>query len=80
MQICIGTIIDVHKSLPSPPDDGEFLSQFEKLKETINNIDMSKVCEGDVLLVEQATNELLGEFRPVFETGECGLVYQEVTH
>lgn len=41
---------------------------------------MSKVRERDVLLVEQATNELLGEFRPIFETGKYGLVYQEVTH
>lgn len=80
VEICIGTIIDVHKSLNSPYGNDGFLSQFEKLKEAINNMDMSQVSERDVLMVEQATNALLGEFRPIFEKEACGPVYERVKH
>jgi hypothetical protein len=39
-------------------------------------MDMAQVCERDVVLVEQATNALLCEFRPVFENGRYGPVYE----
>lgn len=80
VEMCIGTIIDVHKSMSSIHENKEFLSQFEKLKAAVNNMDMSRVSERDVLMVEQATNALLGEFRPVFEMGEHGSVYKKVRH
>lgn len=70
---CLGTIIDVHKKAVSPFEDKLFLSQFEKLKEAINDMDMTNISEKDVLLVEQATNELLWEFKPVFDTRENDL-------
>ena len=73
---CIGTIIDVHRSIGEAYEDEDFLSQFEALKKAVEDLDMSLVCEGDVLMVEQATNALLGEFSDVFEGGElvrvCG--------
>jgi hypothetical protein len=72
---CIGTIIDVHKSLSEEYDNQEFLSQFEELKEAIEDLDMDLVCEGDVLMVEQATNALLGEFKEIFEGGEMDPIY-----
>ena len=64
VEICIGTIIDVHKSV----------------KEAVDNMDMSQVSEGDVLMVEQATNALLGEFRSIYETGDYGPLYERVKH
>jgi len=81
VETCIGTIIDVHKSISHPYHESmEFLSQFEKLKEAVNHMDMSKVSEGDILMVEQATNALLGEFKPIFETEDFGPVYGKVKH
>ena len=80
VEICIGTIIDVHKSMNPPYENKGFLSQFAKLKKAIIDMDMSQVSERDVLMVEQATNALLGEFRPIFETGDYYPVYQEVIH
>jgi hypothetical protein len=41
---------------------------------------MSEVSERDILMVERATNALLFEFRPIFETGDYGPVYQRVKH
>ena len=80
VETCIGTIIDVHKSINDPSGKMEFLMEFEKLKEAVDHMDMSRVSEHDVLMVEQATNALLGEFRPIFETGDCGPVYGKVKH
>ncbi len=75
VQSCIGTIIDVHKSISEEYQNEEFLLQFEGLKQAVENLDMSLVSEGDILVVEQATNALLGEFREIFETGAFGPVY-----
>jgi hypothetical protein len=80
VEICIGTIIDVHKSINNPYENDDFLSQFEKLKEAVDNMDMSQVSERDVLMVEQATNALLGEFRSIYETGDYGPVYEKKKH
>ncbi len=76
VQNCIGTIIDVHKTLSDEFENQEFISQFEELKQNIERLDMSKVSEGDVLMIEQATNALLGEFRVIFNTGEFRCVYE----
>jgi hypothetical protein len=80
VQTCIGTLIDVHKKVTLPHEKENLLSQFEKLKKMISNMDMSHVSERDVRMVEQATNALLCEFRPVFESGICGPVYPHQTH
>ena len=65
VETCIRTIIDVHKSINSSHENEGFLSQFEKLKSAIKRFDMQEVSEGDVIMVEQATNALLSEFRPL---------------
>lgn len=72
---CVGTIIDVHKIVGDTFGGNELLQQFESLKEAVRDLDMDLICEGDVLMVENATNTLLSEFRPVFEKGELGPVY-----
>ena len=76
IQNCIWTIIDVHQTIGDDYEDLELLSQFEDLEETIEDLDMAHVSEIDVIMVEQATNALLGEFRSIFESGEFGHVYE----
>ncbi len=76
---CIGTIIDVHKSIGDKYDNQEFLEQFEKLKEAVDGLDMSVVSEGDVLMVEKATNALLEEFEAIFKTAKLGPVYEKLS-
>lgn len=77
VETCIGTIIDVQKTISVEYENQEFLSQFETLKQTIETLDMSRVCEGDIHMLEQATNMLLGEFKPIFEAENVGPVYEQ---
>ncbi len=71
----MGTIIDVHSTISKKFENEAVLSQFEGLEEAIETLDMSLVSEGDILMVEQATNALLGEFRALFEAGLLEPVY-----
>jgi hypothetical protein len=80
VEMCIGTIIDVHKRIQFSFENENLLSQFEQLRRAVNDMDMTQVCERDVVLVEQATNALLCEFRPVFEDGDYGPVYESPSH
>ncbi len=80
VEMCIGTIIDVHKRIQFSFENEKLLSQFEQLRQAVNAMDMTQVCERDVVLVEQATNALLCEFRPVFEDGNYGPVYESPSH
>lgn len=80
IETCIGTIIDVHKRIKGEYKNLEFLSQFEKLRKAVQKLDMSSVSEGDILMVEQATNALLYEFSGLFESGEVGQVYEGPHH
>ena len=72
IQNCIWTIIDVHSTISDEDENEVFLSQFEDLEQNIEKLDMSHISEGDVLMVEQATNALLVEFQSIFDTGNRG--------
>jgi hypothetical protein len=43
-------------------------------------MDMSQVSEQDVLLVEQATNALLNEFKSMFKAHAWGPIYESPYH
>jgi hypothetical protein len=77
VQNCIGTIIDVHKSINITSENQEFLIRFESLKKKVEELDMSLVSEGDILMVERATNALLDEFKSIFAAGNVRSVYAE---
>ena len=68
--------MDVHATVSDEYETEDILSQFEDLDQNIEDLDMSHVSEGDVLMVEQATNALLVEFQSVFNSGEFGPVYE----
>lgn len=76
IQNCIWTIIDVHSTISDEDENEVFLSQFEDLEQNIEDLDMSHISEGDVLMVEKATNALLVEFQSIFDTGKFGNVYE----
>jgi len=75
IQNCVGTILDVHSTISKKFENQTLLSQFEGLEEALDTLDMSLVSEGDILMVEQATNALLDEFRALFEAGLFEPVY-----
>ena len=66
----------MHATVSDVDEDWDFLDQFEDLEQSIEDLDMSHVTETDVLMVEQATNALLTQFQPVFESGDFGPVYE----
>lgn len=74
---CIGTIIDVHKKLGVEFETLGVMNQFKKLQDTVDELDMKFLCEGDILMVEKATNALLSEFKTLFETARLGPIYTE---
>ena len=80
VETCIGTIIDVHRSVTITCENEKILWQFEKLRKAVNEMDMSLVSEKDVLLVEQATNALLNEFRTIFSGGLSAPIYETIRH
>jgi hypothetical protein len=75
VETCIGTIIDVHKRIKGEYEHLDFISQFETLRKAVEHLDMSLVSEGDILMVEQATNALLEEFGTLFKSAQVGQVY-----
>jgi len=78
MESCIGTIIDVHKTINEQYGSQEILLQFEDLQQAVEDLDMNLISERDILMMEQATNALLREFRAIFEVGKFGPVYEEL--
>ena len=76
IQNCIWTIIDVHATVSDEDENWIFLDQFEDLEQSIEDLDMAHVSETDVRMVEQATNALLTQFQPVFDSGNFGPVYE----
>jgi hypothetical protein len=77
IQNCVGTILDVHSTISERFENQQLLSHFEGLEEAIQTLDMTLLSEGDILMVEQATNALLQEFRALFEAGLLGPVYRQ---
>jgi hypothetical protein len=80
VETCIGTIIDVHKSIQFASENQKILDQFEALRKAVLEMDMAQVSEQDIAMVEQATNALLCEYRPVFQKGARGLMRTHIRH
>jgi hypothetical protein len=68
--------MDVHRMTGEEYGDSGFLEQFEELRENIETLDMGFVSEGDILLVERATNALLREFEALYRRSGFGPVYR----
>ncbi len=76
VQNCVGTIIDVHSMIQNQYEVEESLDQFQDLEEAIKALDMNLISELDVLMLEQATNTLLSEFKILFEAGKLGTAWR----
>jgi hypothetical protein len=70
--------MDVHRKIDREYGDPGFLDQFEELRKNLEGVDMGLVSEGDILMVEKATNALLREFEVLYR--RCGReqVYQDI--
>ena len=77
VESCIGEIIDLQRTFSADYQDEEFISLFEELSQTIEGLGMSLVSEGDIQLVESATNSLLEKFKAVFKGEKLVPVYAQ---
>jgi len=77
VETCLDTIMDVHQSLGVEYETRDILLQFKKMQCTIEKMDMRLLCEGDIRMVENATNALLDKFQGFFEAGKIGSVYKQ---
>jgi hypothetical protein len=80
VETCLGTIIDVHKRIQFASENQKILDQFEVLRKAVMEMDMAHVSEQEIVMVEQATNALLCEYRPVFQKGAQGPIYTYIRH
>jgi DNA-binding FrmR family transcriptional regulator len=80
LETCIGTIIDVHKSIRFASENQRIMNQFEALRKAVMDMDMAHVSEKDIAMVEQATNALLCEYAPVFRKATQCPVYFDTRH
>jgi DNA-binding FrmR family transcriptional regulator len=80
VETCIGTIIDVHKRIEFACENEKILDQLEALRKAVMRMDMTRVSEKDVATLEQATNALLCEYKPVFRKGDQGPIYEHSRH
>ena len=80
VETCLGTIIDVHKRIQWASENREILNQFEALRKAVMEMDMALASEQDIAMVEQATNALLCEYRPVFRKGTHAPIYTHIGH
>jgi DNA transposition AAA+ family ATPase len=76
VQSCLLTVMDAHRMIGEEYADTGFLEQFEELRKNLETLDMGFVSEGDILLVERATNALLREFETLYRRCGLGPVYQ----
>lgn len=80
IQNCIETMRDVQRRIGRSLGDQCLSPEFRSLEERIRGLDMRGVSEGDILLVERATNALMGELRAIFASRRLGPVYSTLPH
>lgn len=79
MKNCIYTLIDVYNSTGFH-EGCTIFTRFMKLRQTINDVDLNRITEQDVLKVEKATDAILAELVSRFKKGEWGPVYEGPGH
>ncbi len=67
VESCVSTILDLNKYLGEGKIKPEVIEQFEKLRDSLHYLTDETVNEGDIHRIEEATNQLLAEMKPIFE-------------
>lgn len=77
---CIQTMIEVHEVLNVPELMPELGPRFEELKKTLARLAAISFVEEDVCRVEEATNRLMAELRPIVGLEDRERLFGESTH
>lgn len=67
--------MDVHSAICKRYQIEALLTQFVEIQDAFNQLDLERVSEKDIQVLEQATNSLLKEFGTLFKAVNFGPVY-----
>lgn len=80
IESCIRTIIDVKRALENLPLDLRVLDGVKGIEHLTRKIDPESISEAEVFLLEEATNKLMQELKPLWESDSGRLIYKEAIH
>ncbi|MFN3534508.1 MAG: hypothetical protein ACK4WB_03875 [Desulfatiglandales bacterium] len=80
IESCIRTILDVKKVLESSKANLQILNDVREIELASQQIDPDLISEEDVSMLEEATNKLMRELKPLWEADSVGYIYKDVIH
>lgn len=80
VESCVNTILDLNNHLGEGKIRPEIIKQFQRLKESLQNVSEDSVSEQDVTRIEQATNQLLEEIRAAYGDQQPPVLYDGDRH
>ena len=75
---CITTILDIKKALEPVYGELELLKDFKNLEDVTNQLDVTRISERDVEILENATNSLLKELEALFKSANIKPLYNRL--
>ena len=77
---CRTTIREVHRALLKEEIQPEIAEQFRRLESALEQVDVHQLGNRDMEKIEMATNNLLDEFRSLYDQGKLRNIYEGPVH
>ena len=77
---CRTTIKEVHRALLKEEIQPEIAEQFKRLESALEQVDVHQLGNRDMEKIETATNNLLDEFRSLYDQGKLRNIYEGPVH
>ena len=77
---CRTTIKEVHRALLQEEIQPEITEQFRRLEAALEQVDVNQLVNRDMEKIEMATNNLLEEFRSLYNQGKLKNIYEGPVH
>ena len=77
---CRTTIREVHRALLKEEIQPEIAEQFKRLESALEQVDVHQLGNRDMEKIEMATNNLLDEFRSLYDQGKLRNIYEGPVH
>ena len=77
---CRTTIKEVHRALLKEEIQPEIAEQFKRLESALEQVDVHQLGNRDMEKIEMATNNLLDEFRSLYDQGKLRNIYEGPVH
>lgn len=80
IESCIKTILDVKKALESLQMEANILDEVQGIEMLTKEIDVDSLSEREVFMLEEATNRLMDELKPLWASDLGKHIYKEAIH